>query len=107
METGMGLTWPRISTLPCTSISVCAGRVLAVPNKASQESAGRIVAQIFNLLDRRLAVGRAQELTGDVRVVERAQIENLRYSRLQICATIKCRPERRIAGCLSFAIISS
>jgi hypothetical protein len=45
------------------------------------------VTQIFNLLYRRLAVGRAHEQPGSLKESERPQITNLRYSRLQVCVT--------------------
>jgi hypothetical protein len=46
-----------------------------------------LVAQIFNLLYRRLAVGRAPDLAFVSELLEAQQIGNLRYGRLQICAT--------------------
>lgn len=47
----------------------------------------REVAQIFNLLHRRIAIGRGEY--GDApKNLEAWQNANLRYSRLEICATL-------------------
>jgi hypothetical protein len=51
----------------------------------------RFVAQIFNLLYRRIAFGRAFERSKGSVSFHGPQIANLRYSRLQICATPKLR----------------
>jgi hypothetical protein len=45
------------------------------------------VAQIFNLLYRRLGVGRAPEVAERSETSNAPQIANLRYSRVQLCAT--------------------
>ena len=45
------------------------------------------VAQISNLLYRRIAFGRASVFSKVLCASRGPQIENLRYSRLQICAT--------------------
>ena len=46
------------------------------------------VAQIFNLLYRRLVVGRAREVVARAETSNAPQIANLRYSRVQLCATL-------------------
>jgi hypothetical protein len=48
---------------------------------------GAGVAQIFNLLYRRLAVGRLSQTTGALATAESWRIENPQYGRLKICAT--------------------
>jgi hypothetical protein len=45
------------------------------------------VAQIFNLLYRRVALCIGEALRGDARACRGWQIANLRYSRVQLCAT--------------------
>jgi hypothetical protein len=45
------------------------------------------VAQIFNLLYRRVALGRASKYAERFRQSAAPQIKNLRYGRLKICAT--------------------
>ena len=46
-----------------------------------------LVAQVCNLPYRRFAIGRAVRPSRDFAVVNIPQVKNLRYSRLQICAT--------------------
>jgi hypothetical protein len=46
-----------------------------------------LVAQIVNLLCRRLAVGESGIQTNAFNVFRAPQIHNLRYSRLPVCAT--------------------
>ena len=50
------------------------------------------VAQIFNLPYRRIAFGRRSEVSRRPGFAEAPQITNLRYGRLQICATASRRP---------------
>jgi len=58
------------------------------------------VAQIFNLLYRRFAIGRVgAEINFDsARSTQagRQQVKNLRYSRLKICATYPGRPPKDV-----------
>ena len=58
------------------------GRLVpAHPDPLSQGEYLCTVAQIFNLLYRRFVIGRTL-LAGDI-----SQVKNLRYGRLQVCAT--------------------
>ena len=50
-----------------------------------------VVAQIFNLLYRRVALGRTVHLRGCDRFPNTPQIANLRYGRVQLCATSPMR----------------
>ena len=50
-------------------------------------AAKSLVAQIFNLLYRRVALGRASDNPIRVCNSKAPQIENLRYGRMQFCAT--------------------
>jgi len=57
------------------------------------------VAQIFNLLYRRIAFGRTPGNTTVSELSNAPQIANLRYSRVQLCATPA--GHRRLAYCAS------
>jgi hypothetical protein len=49
------------------------------------------VTQIFNLPYRRVGLGRTPASPNRLRIQFATQIENLRYSRMQFCATSLCR----------------
>jgi len=54
--------------------------------RQARRGAGK-VAQIFNLPYRRIAFGRASGVAKRFRISDAPQIANLRYSRMQFCAT--------------------
>src|SRR6516164_5466359 len=56
-------------------------------------AAASIVAQICNLLYRRVALGCARKFSEAVRICDDSQNAILRYSRLQLCATNRAGPE--------------
>jgi hypothetical protein len=65
---------------------------------SAKEAAGwasLVVAQVFNLLDRRFPIGRLPGLFGSRRIVAPRRVGNPRYSRLETCATVS---RRRNAG---------
>jgi hypothetical protein len=57
-----------------------------------------LVAQIFNLLYRRIAFGRRLQISVRHRIASTLQVENLRYGRVQLCATSLGLPLRRSDG---------
>ena len=52
-----------------------------------QPNAAAPVTQIFNLLYRRIAFGKASATISASAFLQSPQIANLRYSRVQLCAT--------------------
>jgi dipeptidyl-peptidase-4 len=66
----------------------------------------RAVAQICNLLYRRIAFCRAFGFFDTVGIRDASQIANLRYSRLQICATRRA-PRLFVCAALLFALLSA
>ncbi len=75
---------------PLSLLATCRQRAArqVAPRKGGDKSPhSKAVAQIFNLLYRRFAIGRASAWNSALKNFTAPQVENLRYSRLQICAT--------------------
>src|SRR5262245_28603320 len=70
-------------------VSVSAGAANAAHRHSAQKGRPIQVAQIFNLLYRRILFCCASTSTAIIELSDTLQIENLRYSRLKICATLK------------------
>src|SRR5262249_18346972 len=80
------------SQRPKSTVSLRKNRIAPLPAPASQgegeeSEAALNVAQICNLLYRRIEFCRAFELPNDAAALSASQNAILRYSRLQICAT--------------------
>jgi hypothetical protein len=78
---GKTLTSPRPSPLPCRERR---GRII---RRLTTNRTQNIVAQIFNLPYRRVALGKARDGSSDFENVNGLRIANPRYSRVQLGAT--------------------
>ena len=69
---------------------------LALEQRVAQRIASE-VAQIFNLLYRRIAFGKPLDVPQCSRLFPASQIPNLRYGRVQLCATVRPRAAAFVA----------